>query len=165
MLSDSSDDRGVGGSRSAKSWGCWGFVMRIVVDFQEESLEFEIPPERVVASWRGPEALGPSNVSAAIGDALEHPRDFPPLRQMIVPGDRVAIAFDSTIPQPRSVLDALVEVLGRAGVGPETITVVAPSRSAVDPETPGAFGGTIEVHDPDDRARIAYLASTREGRR
>jgi hypothetical protein len=73
--------------------------MRIVVDFQDESLEFEIPPERVVACWRGPEGMGPSDVAAAIGDALEQPRDFPPLRQMIVPGDRVAIAFD---PRSRS---------------------------------------------------------------
>jgi hypothetical protein len=63
------------------------------------------------------------------------------------------------------VLDALVEVLGRAGVGPETLTVVAPSAPLTGSESEGGFGGTIEVHDPDDRARIAYLASTKEGRR
>jgi hypothetical protein len=139
--------------------------MRVVVDFQEASLEFEIPPERVVTCWPGPEGMGPSDAAAAIGDALEHPRDFPPVRQMIVPGDRVAIAFDSRIPQPRAVLDALVEALGRAGVGPENLTVVAPSPPLSGSEADGGFGGTIEVHDPDDRSRIAYLASTREGRR
>jgi hypothetical protein len=30
---------------------------------------------------------------------------------------------------------------------------------------PAAAGGSIEVHDADDRARLAYLAATRDGRR
>jgi hypothetical protein len=139
--------------------------MRVVVDFQDDSLEFEVPEERLVACWRGPEGIDPSVAAAAIEEALEHPRDFPPFRQMIVPGDRVAIAFDPGIPQAHAVLGAIVDVLGRSGVGSDTVTIVAPSApldgtaGAVSPD------GSFEVHDPDDRARIAYLASTKQGRR
>ncbi len=73
--------------------------MAVTVDFQGESLEFEIPEERVVGDWRGPEGMDAAETTAAVLQALESPRDFPPLRQMFVPGDRVAIAFDPTIPE------------------------------------------------------------------
>ena len=139
--------------------------MRVVVDFQGESLEFEVPEDRVVASWRGPEGIGTTGVEAAVGEALEQPRDFPPLRQMLVPGDRVAIAFDPEIPQSGPVLDALVGVLGEAGVGPETLTIVSPSPAMAGPGDSPSPGGSIQVHDPDDRSHIAYLASTKDGRR
>jgi nickel-dependent lactate racemase len=138
--------------------------MRVVVDFQDEDLEFEVPSERVVATWRGPEGLGPEEAVAAVRDALENPRDFPPLRQMIVPGDRVAIALDPSIPRSRSVLDGLVEVLLQAGAGEESLAIVTP-MAAGDAGHRTAGDGAGVVHDPDDRARIAYLASTKEGRR
>src|SRR5262245_40682627 len=127
--------------------------MRIVVDFQEESLEFEIPSERLVAAWQGPAGMDLAAAIPAVREALEHPRGFPAIGRVIVPGERVTIALDASIPQPRAVLEALAEVLGRAGVGPETLTVVAPSPPVAGPGSDGAFGGTIEVHDPDDRAR------------
>ncbi len=138
--------------------------MRVVVDFQDEDLEFEVPSERVVASWRGPEGLGPDEALAAVRDALENPRDFPPLRQMIVPGDRVAIALDPSIPRSPAVVDGLVEVLLEAGAQEESLAIVAPRPvpDAIERTNPA---GSAVVHDPDDRTGIAYLASTREGRR
>jgi hypothetical protein len=140
-------------------------LVTCVVDFQDESLEFEVPPERVVAAWRGPRGIDPDGASSAVGDALEHPRDFPPLRQMIVPGDQVTIALDPEIPEWRSVLDALVAILGQAGVEPGSITVLAPTACPSGCDGIVCKGGTVAVHDPDDRAGIAYLASTKEGRR
>jgi lactate racemase len=139
--------------------------MGVVVDFQGESLEFEVPSERVVASWRGPEGILPAQVASVIGDALEHPHDFPPLRQMIVPGDRVAIAIDPRIPRSELVLEALVRILEQSGVGSDTLTVVAPWVPTAGSDHFGSIGAAVEVHDPDDRARIAYLASTKQGRR
>jgi lactate racemase len=136
-----------------------------VVDFQDESLEFEVPSEREVAAWRGPRGVDPDAAKAAVGEALERPRDFPPLRQMIVPGDQVTIALDPEIPECQSVLDALVGVLGEAGVEPAGITVLTTTAGPSGCEGVASMGGTIAVHDPDDRAGIAYLASTKEGRR
>lgn len=135
--------------------------MRVAVDFQGSGLEFEVPEERVVARWGGPEGLDPSAVPAAISGALEHPHDFPAFRRMLVPGDRVALAIDPEVPGAASVLGALIEALGRAGVDRETLSVVMP-----DGPRAGSLGADpVEVHDPDDRARIAYLASTKAGRR
>src|SRR5689334_12527296 len=37
----------------------WDLVMRVVVDFQDEGLEFELPRERCVAWWRGPQGASP----------------------------------------------------------------------------------------------------------
>src|SRR5215470_11113259 len=104
--------------------------MRIVVDFQDEGLEFEVPPERVVASWRGPTGVSPSEPATALREALENPRDFPPLRQVVVPGDTVVVAVDPTIPQPRSVLSALVDVLEQGGVEPGSLTWLVPESAA-----------------------------------
>ncbi len=137
--------------------------MRVDVDFQGSNLEFEIEEERVVARWGGPEGLDPSAASSAIAGALEHPQDFPAFRQMLVPGDQVALVIDPGIPGVGAVVEAVIEVLGRAGVDRETITIVAPAGAGAGA---GLFPeGRVEVHDPDDRSRIAYLASTRAGRR
>jgi hypothetical protein len=139
--------------------------MRIVVDFQDEGLEFEVPPERVVASWRGPTGVSPSQPAAALRDALENPRDFPPLRQVVVPGDTVVVAVDPTIPQPRSVFSALGDVLGEGGVEPGSLTWLVPASAAGIAEAVPPGGSAVVVHDPDDRAQLAYLASTKQGRR
>jgi nickel-dependent lactate racemase len=139
--------------------------MRIVVDFQDESLEFEVPPERVVASWRGPVGASPSPPAAVVRDALENPHDFPPLRQMVVPGDHVVIAVDPTLPQPRAVFAALVEVLEDVGIEPGSVTWLAPPHDAAFPQAVLPGGSSVLVHDPDDRAQLAYLASTKQGRR
>ena len=74
--------------------------MRVEVDFQDESLELEIPDEQVVATWRGPAGTGQGTgeLTDTLRAALEAPRDYPALRQAVVPGDRVTIALDPAIP-------------------------------------------------------------------
>ncbi len=67
--------------------------MRVVVDFQDEALEFDVEADRVVAAWSGPPGIDPSSVGRVASDALESPIDFPRARQMVVPGDRVVIAW------------------------------------------------------------------------
>ena len=89
--------------------------MHVSVNYQDERLEFEVPDERVVAAWNAPAGLDGPHELAAIRDALEQPWEFPPLRQMIVPGDRVTIAFDPTIARPQPILAVLGQTL--TGVG------------------------------------------------
>jgi nickel-dependent lactate racemase len=139
--------------------------MRVVVDFQDDRLEFELPPERLVASWNGPRGAGPSEDVATISHALENPHDFPALRHLVVPGDRVVIAVDPTIPRPGSIVKELGRAFEESGVMREDLTVLAM------PGTPGIAdlipidASSIQVHDPDDRTQLAYLASTKQGRR
>ena len=139
--------------------------MRGSVEFQDEQLELEVPNEMLVGLWRGPAGMGGEETVAAIRDALEHPLDFPPVRQAVVPGDRVAIALDSSLGVVGPVVSALVDLLCQSGVEPGDVTVVASpdSRASLPDQLPR--GIALELHHPTDRSRLAYLATTSEGRR
>jgi len=139
--------------------------MRIVVDFQDESLEFELPEENVVAVWRGPAGTDRSGADEAIKSALESPCDYPPLRQMVVPGDRVVFALDPTIQDHEQVLAALTATLEASGIEPGSLTVLSSSGGPGAFERPPPVGAALVVHDPNDRGQLSYLATTKQGRR
>jgi hypothetical protein len=135
--------------------------MHVAVDFQNDRLEMDVPEERLVGRWDGPNAVPSADPRALVLEALERPRDYPALRQAVVPGDQVAIAFDPLVSAAAELLAAVFQVLERAGVEAEAITVVAPRE-------PGVVlppGVALEVHDPEDRTHLAYLATTREDQR
>ena len=48
-------------------------MMHVSVNYQDERLEFEVPEERVVASWSGPAGLDVPQELAAIRDAWNSP--------------------------------------------------------------------------------------------
>ena len=139
--------------------------MHVSVSYQDERLEFDVPDECVVAAWDAPAGLNGADELAAIRDALEQPWEFPPLRQMIVPGDRVTIAFDPTIARPQPILEVLGQILRESGVEPEGLTVLSPSAGGARLEEAIPAGATLVVHDPGERTQLAYLAATKEGRR
>ena len=112
---------------SGRVYRSMDWMMHVSVSFQDERLDFELPEERVVATWSAPVGLEPARAVEAIRDALETPWDFPPLRQMIVPGDRVVIALDSSISLAAPVLEVLGQTLRDAGVEPDGITVLTPA--------------------------------------
>ena len=99
--------------------------MRVAVDFQDERLDLELPEERLVADWHGPAGAAGADVHRLVVEALENPRQYPPLRQAVVPGDRVVIALDIEVPEIRGVLAAVCETLQQAGVEAGAITVLA----------------------------------------
>jgi lactate racemase len=108
-----------------------------------------------------PRGMVPSGWTAP----LEQPWEFPPLRQMIVPGDRVAIAFDTTIARPGPILEVLTQTLHESGVEPENVTVLTPSATRRHLEEVVPAGTALVVHDASDRSGLAYLAATKQGRR
>ncbi len=67
--------------------------MRVSVEFQQRELELEIPDENLVGVWQPP--AGATHLAGVeiVRAVLEAPREFPPLRQTVVPGDRVTIAL------------------------------------------------------------------------
>jgi hypothetical protein len=139
--------------------------MRVAVDFQDERLELELLGERLVAEWHGPAGVAGSQVRRQVRNALESPRQYPSLRQAVVPGDRVVVALDIEVPEVRAVLSAVCDTLQQAGVEAGSITVLAASgvREGLDRDLPE--GVALAVHDPDNRKQLAYLSSTSEGRR
>jgi hypothetical protein len=138
--------------------------MRVAVRFHDEQLELEVPDDRLVGAWSGPEATARGEVGRLVRDAIERPRDYPPLRRAVVPGDTVVLALDPEVPEPSTILGAICEALFFAGVEPEGVRVIAsgPIDLAEGELPPGV---SWAVHDPADRSKIAYLASTPEGRR
>lgn len=100
--------------------------------------------------------------------ALEQPRRFVPLRQALTPEDRVAIVLDATLPAVGELLEAVVVHLGSAGVPREAVTILTPPQVSSRWQQglpPSCAGVRFEQHDPSDRSRLAYLASTAKGRR
>jgi Lactate racemase N-terminal domain len=139
--------------------------MRVNVAFQGESLELELPEEQLVAVWQAPGGHSRAESAEMIGAALDAPRDFPPLRQTVVPGDHVTIALDPSVPEYGVIVEAIAGRLMEAGVEAECLTVLVPRAASFELEKSLPSGAVVAVHDPADRSQLAYLAATKEGRR
>ena len=105
----------------------------------------------------------------AMRDALEHPLDYPALRLALTPEDHIAIVVDESIPQLDRLLVPLLEHITQAQVQPEAITLICPPPSGGQAwldELPDVFQDVkVEVHQPGDRRKLAYLATTKADRR
>jgi len=137
--------------------------------FGRERIEVTLAPEQLVAVRRRPPAPPVLDPVAAVRDAVEAPLGFPPLRRALTPDDRVTVVIDEHLPHFGRLLTPLLEHVASAGVAPEAITLLT-SSPAVDQswldDLPEAFEEVrVEVHDPKDRKKLAYLAMTRAGRR
>lgn len=140
-------------------------MSRYVIEFGSERVAIEMGDGAEVEVFSPPAGLSAQAAEAALRAALEEPKGYPPLRQNVVPGDRVAIALDPDLTGPRAVLDVVTDVLEAAGVEPDAITIVEAVRHNDGPLVSGERGEVYEVHDPSDRERLAYLATTAKGSR
>jgi nickel-dependent lactate racemase len=142
--------------------------MRTDIAYGLEHLELEVGADRLVASRRPLPAPPLADPAAAVAAALEAPLGFPPLRRALTPDDHVAVVLDEQLPQLPRLLTPILEHLTRAHVRPEAVTLLCPTPSAQEwvDELPDAFQEVrLEAHDPANRKRLAYLATTRQGRR
>lgn len=139
--------------------------MRVAVAFQDERFEFEVSDDRLIAAWEGPPGVDLAALPGLLSEALEHPRDFPPLRQAAVPGDRVALALGADVPEAGLAIEEVSRALQAAGVATDDMVIVAESEASETVLGRLPSGIRIVRHDPEDRSRLAYLASTTEGRR
>lgn len=139
-------------------------MSRHVIEFGGGRLELELSEEALVGAFQAPEGMTGAAAEAALRGALERPKGYPALRQIVVPGDRLAIAIGADVPDARLVLDVATEILEGAGVELEAITVVGPPGLS-EALVPATRGGLSEIHDPACRDRLAYLATTAKGSR
>lgn len=123
-----------------------------------------VPDGRRAALRRA--AFDPPAASAAelARAALERPFGFEPLRRALTPDDRVTVVLDPGVPHAAEVLGAVIEHLGTAGIPTEAVTVLTAAEATLR-DAPGVGGVRTEVHDPADRKKLSYLASTAAGRR
>jgi lactate racemase len=135
----------------------------------DETLGVEIADPRSVGRFKGPTAKNAPPPDALVKNALDSPTDDAPLlRKAVVPGDRVTIALDSSLPSLEKIVAPIIEELSAGSVEAADFSLLL---------TPGATGSQkasleqafpeadVAVHDPADADQLAYLASTKDGRR
>jgi len=140
--------------------------MRITMDCGLDRAEFEVADDHLIPGPQPPAAL--PDPAAAVRAALEQPHGFPALRRALTPDDHVAIVVDEHLPHFVALLVPLLEHVHSAGVAPEAMTLLCPpsSRQTWIDDLPDAFEDVqVEVHDPTDRRRLAYLGANRKGKR
>ncbi|MBL8797758.1 MAG: DUF2088 domain-containing protein [Planctomycetia bacterium] len=143
--------------------------MRIGIDYGRERTELDVPDGALAVVQRAPEAAPLTDPVTAVRQALEAPFHWPALRQALTPDDHVAILLDEALPHLGALLTPLLEHLAGARVMPEAVTLLCPppaSRQDWVQDLPELFEDVrIEVHDPTERRGLAYLATTKQGRR
>jgi nickel-dependent lactate racemase len=131
-------------------------------------MSLNIPDQQRIAVHRHPISPPLADPTAALQNALENPMHFPALRRALTPDDRIAIAVDDELHDLPGLLAPLLEYLGRAHIAPQAITLVCPSpgpHSWVQHLPPAFAEVKIEDHDPLNRDKLSYLATTRRGKR
>jgi len=140
--------------------------MRVTVAFGLDQVDLDLPAGVAAPGAQPPAVADPI---AAVRAALETPHRWPALRQAVTPDDHIAVVVDEQLPHLGTLLVPLLEHLQQAQIMPAAVTLVcAPSAGTQDwiEELPDAFADVqVEVHDPRDRRKLAYLATTRQGRR
>jgi nickel-dependent lactate racemase len=143
--------------------------MRTSIAWGTQSLELEIDARNLVAAQRADIAPNLADPIQALRDALESPLDYPALRRALIPDDHVAIYVDEGISQLGKLLVPLLAHVRLANVQADAITLICAPPSSGQPwldDLPDAFQDVhIEVHQPADRKKLAYLATTKQGRR
>ncbi len=109
--------------------------------------------------------------AGALKAALAEPLGFPPLRQAVIPDDRVAIVLDRSLPRAAELVAVVVAAMLEIGVSPDMISVIRPpnegSADGEDPrgELPPELAGQVALvtHDPDNSDAVGYLAADEAG--
>lgn len=101
--------------------------------------------------------------------ALDNPYQFEAMRRAMTPDDHIVIVVDDALPCLAELIAGVVEYVGDAGVKPESVTLlIAPPawhQEFIDDLPDEIADVKVEIHNPDDEKRLAYLATTAAGRR
>jgi nickel-dependent lactate racemase len=141
---------------------------------EEIAASISLVDDRRVRLVREASRLAESNAEAAcdpatsLRRALERPLEFPPFSASIVPGDRVAVALDESLPCIVQVARGALDALQNAGVEPSEISVVVADGDAAKLCREALIhndneGPHVVVHDPDDEANLCLVGVTKRG--
>lgn len=144
-------------------------VMRVGVEFGRNVLDVEVPAGRLIELDRAPLAAPLPNPADAVRTSLENPDHYPSLRRALTPDDHVTLVVDERLPGLASLVIAVLDHVTTAGVADDAVTILTAgsglAQNWID-ELPDSYGGVkLELHNPADRKRLAYLATTQAGRR
>ena len=145
-------------------------ITEVELPFGDDHLRCSVSADRLLGVVL-PEEGGddPGDERALVGAALAHPIGAPPLRQLVQPGQQVAIVIsDMTRPCPSDrLLPPVLEELGAAGVSDADIKVVVAlglHREQTEAELEELVGAAVYKrvrvinHDPEDVVRLGVTA-------
>ncbi len=141
-----------------------------IIQVGSETLELRIPPGVLVTGKRSGVPQVVQDVHALAAERLETPIEFPALRRALTPDDHLCIVVHEDTNGIAPIMQAVLEHVQRAGVLMEQVTVmVQPRRAGVEPAwvkaMPESVAGFQVVEHSRDEKAMAYLASTKPGRR
>ncbi len=145
----------------------WGAIMQRLA-WGRDGVELDFAEGQLVPLERAADAAPLADPAAAVAEALEAPLEFPALRRALTPDDHVAVFVDQSLPGLAGLLTPIMDHLGKAGIGPEAVTLLClpgGDESWID-HLPDEYSEVqIEIHQPAERKKLAYLATTKKGRR
>jgi nickel-dependent lactate racemase len=145
--------------------------MQVHLDYGVDGLDVELPDERITVIEPIPRpAL--ADPHAALVAAIRAPLGCPPLREIVRPGQRLAISVcDVTRAQPRrETLEALFEEL--PNLAPDEVTILIATgthrtntAAEIEQMLGRAIAGRYQVvnHDSRDRSSLVEVGTTRRG--
>jgi nickel-dependent lactate racemase len=108
-------------------------------------------------------------VESAVEQSLEAPVGYPPLRRALTPEDHIAVVLDASFSEPHRLLVPVLDHILQMDVAPANITLLCAESGTSEAwleELPERLEDVhVEEHDSKDRQKLAYLATTRAGRR
>jgi nickel-dependent lactate racemase len=143
--------------------------MQVGVTYGRERLEVDVGPDRLVGVHQQPQAPPLGDPAGVVRAALERPIGFPALKRALTPDDHVVVVLDEHLPLLPELLTPVIQHLLEGQVKLDAITLLCPPTQESHQWVhglPREFRDIrVEVHDPTDRRRLSYLATTRKGRR
>jgi nickel-dependent lactate racemase len=127
--------------------------------------ELSLPEQPAIDDCGDPRGEPLGDPQSAIRSALAEPLGYPPLRQIVVPGDRVVLALGEGLVQPAPLVTGAILELLDAGIESKSITILrhaSDARLCREPPTgdlPAELRDRIvvQVHDASDREMLCLL--------
>ncbi len=147
-------------------------ITAVSLDYGEDChFTCEIEAGRLAVIHRGPDAV--LDFAEELRFVLQHPLDFPPLEQAVVPGDCVALVLDRHTPCGATIIAEVWKILERRSIEPQDVIIVQPVAMDTSPlpdpraELPETVREKMRwaIHDPTDESERMYLATTTSGER
>jgi hypothetical protein len=139
-----------------------------------EDQHWQLPNRETLASFTTD--ISPvEDLPRTVAAALAGPFGLPSLEQAIVPGDRVALAVDPSLPSLGDVVGLVVTWLLERGTEPSSLVAVLAGQDPMQLQQlkwglGNALGKlgldgdavAVEMHDPDDPQAVAYVAANEQ---
>ena len=135
-----------------------------------EPWTFTLPVGKLLSLSRTAEPQSDASPGEMMRAALEEPLGLgASLRSAVTPDDQIVIVVEERVPRLLDLLVSLFQHLVGGGIRLGNVTLLVPATSLQQPwldDLPDELGDIhLEVHDPENREKIAYLATTKSERR